>query len=125
MQVITCSGVYADGSLRIVRNGIGMIEQATVELPGMQTADKHINTDKFSCIVGCALTCHTLPAAAGIKGAWSLKATSMDAYDTLLVLTFVGETRVLAINAEDELDEAEVEGFDGDAQVRVVACTIR
>ena len=34
-QVVTCSGVQADGSLRIVRNGIGMIEQATVELSGM------------------------------------------------------------------------------------------
>lgn len=32
--MVTCSGVYGDGSLRIVRNGIGMIEQATVELPG-------------------------------------------------------------------------------------------
>jgi hypothetical protein len=27
-QVVMCSGVMADGSLRIVRNGIGMIEQA-------------------------------------------------------------------------------------------------
>ncbi len=33
-QVVTCSGVHADGSLRVVRNGIGMIEQATVELSG-------------------------------------------------------------------------------------------
>ena len=48
-QVVTCSGIQADGSLRIVRNGIGMIEQATAELPGIKgvwalrnsTADVH------------------------------------------------------------------------------------
>ncbi len=33
-QVVTCSGKGPDSSLRIVRNGIGMIEQAAVELPG-------------------------------------------------------------------------------------------
>ena len=36
LQVVTCSGIQADGSLRIVRNGIGMIEQATAELPGIK-----------------------------------------------------------------------------------------
>jgi len=54
---------------------------------------------------------------AGMRGIWSLKATSMDAFDTFLVLTFVGETRILGINSEDELDEAEIEGFDSEAQV--------
>ena len=33
-QVVTCSGVSKDGSLRVVRNGIGIHEQATIELPG-------------------------------------------------------------------------------------------
>ncbi|KAK7259936.1 hypothetical protein RIF29_25563 [Crotalaria pallida] len=32
--VVTCSGAYKDGSLRIVRNGIGINEQASVELQG-------------------------------------------------------------------------------------------
>jgi Mono-functional DNA-alkylating methyl methanesulfonate N-term len=56
--------------------------------------------------------------ATGIRGIWSLKASSMDAFDTYLVLTFVGETRVLAITPDDELDEAELSGFDAEAQVR-------
>lgn len=43
----------------------------------------------------------------------------MDAFDTYLVLTFVGETRILAINADDELDEADIQDFDGDTQVRL------
>lgn len=59
-------------------------------------------------------TCGT---PAGIKGAWSLKASSSDAFDKFLVLTFVGETRVLGITDDDELDEAELPGFDADAQV--------
>ena len=83
-----CSGVMSDGSLRIVRNGIGMIEQASVELPG-------------------------------IKGMWNLRATNMDAFDKYLVLSFVGETRVLAINEDDELDEAELAGFNSQSQVGV------
>lgn len=86
LQVVTCSGARTDGSLRIVRNGIGMVGQATVELPG-------------------------------IRGIWSLRAAFDDSHDSLLVLTFVGETRLLAINEDDELEEAEPEGFDADAQV--------
>ncbi len=60
--MVSCSGVFHDGSLRIVRSGIGINEQATVELQG-------------------------------IRGVWSLRKGWMDAYDTYLVLSFVGETR--------------------------------
>jgi len=35
-QVITCSGGFKDGSLRVVRNGIGIDEQAVVDLPGIR-----------------------------------------------------------------------------------------
>ncbi|RQM27715.1 hypothetical protein B5M09_002429 [Aphanomyces astaci] len=35
-QVVTCSGAYKDGSLRIVRNGIGINELAAAELPGIK-----------------------------------------------------------------------------------------
>ena len=34
-----------------------------------------------------------------------------------LVLTFVGETRLLAITEDDELEEAEPDGFDAVSQV--------
>ncbi|GAX83262.1 hypothetical protein CEUSTIGMA_g10688.t1 [Chlamydomonas eustigma] len=85
-QVVTCSGVMGDGSLRVVRNGIGINEQASVELPA-------------------------------IKGLWSLRSHWADAHDRLLVLTFVGKTRILAINDENELEEAEgISGFDTEAQ---------
>jgi hypothetical protein len=45
----------------------------------------------------------------------------MDAYDSHLVLSFVGETRCLAISEEDVLDEAPIPGFDGDSQTLLAA----
>jgi DNA damage-binding protein 1 len=53
----------------------------------------------------------------GIRGLWSLRPSTSDAFDSFMVLTFVGETRLLAMNDEDELEEAEPEGFDADSQV--------
>lgn len=35
-QIVTCSGAYKDGSLRIVRSGIGIHEQASLEIPGIK-----------------------------------------------------------------------------------------
>jgi DNA damage-binding protein 1 len=83
-QVVTCSGAFKDGSLRVIRNGIGINEQAQVELPS-------------------------------IKGMWSLKPNSSNPHDKYLVVTFVGETRMLAIE-DEELGEAEIDGFDAEAQ---------
>ena len=57
---------------------------------------------------------------AGIKGIWNLRKSSSDSFDSYLVLAFVGETRILEINTEDELDEAEIEGFDAEQQVHVL-----
>ena len=35
-QLVTCSGAYKEGSLRIIRNGIGIQEQAAIELEGIK-----------------------------------------------------------------------------------------
>lgn len=35
-QVVTCSGGFKEGSLRIIRSGIGIDEQATVDLPNIR-----------------------------------------------------------------------------------------
>jgi DNA damage-binding protein 1 len=32
--MVACSGAFQDGSLRVVRNGIGVHEAASMELPG-------------------------------------------------------------------------------------------
>ncbi|KAL9676917.1 hypothetical protein QQ045_005139 [Rhodiola kirilowii] len=84
-QIVTCSGAFKDGSLRVVRNGIGINEQASVELQG-------------------------------IKGMWSLRSSTDDTFDTFLVVSFISETRVLAMNMEDELEETEIEGFCSEIQ---------
>ncbi len=48
----------------------------------------------------------------------------MDAYDKYLVLTFVGQTRILAMNAECELGEVEIPGFDAEAQTLYCGNTV-
>ena len=52
----------------------------------------------------------------GIKGMWSLRAGSLHTFDTFLVVSFISETRILAMNSEDELEETEIDGFDSEAQ---------
>nr|XP_054761206.1 DNA damage-binding protein 1-like [Lytechinus pictus] len=83
-QLVTCSGAYKEGSLRIIRNGIGIHEHASIDLPG-------------------------------IKGIWPLKVDMNSQFDDTLVLSFVGQTRVLMLNGE-EVEETELPGFDGDRQ---------
>lgn len=56
----------------------------------------------------------------GIKGMWSLRSSTDDVYDTFLVVSFISETRILAMNLEDELEETEIEGFD--SQVQTLFC---
>ncbi|MCL7034899.1 hypothetical protein MKW94_022080 [Papaver nudicaule] len=84
-QVVTCSGAYKDGSLRVVENGISISEQALIELRG-------------------------------VKGIWSFRTSPDDPCDTVLVVSFINETRILAMNSADELEKAEIEGFDSEVQ---------
>ena len=35
-QLVTCSGAYKEGSLRIIRNGIGIHELASIDLPSIK-----------------------------------------------------------------------------------------
>ena len=34
--MVACSGAYQDGSLHVVRNGIGIIEAAEITMPGIK-----------------------------------------------------------------------------------------
>lgn len=56
----------------------------------------------------------------GIKGMWSLRSSTDDPHDTFLVVSFISETRILAMNLEDELEETEIEGFC--SQVQTLFC---
>ena len=66
-QVVTCSGKGPDSSLRIVRNGIGMIEQAAVELAGpscLHHAAQH-RLCPHICIASIALLCNHFQVCQG------------------------------------------------------------
>ncbi|KAM3349701.1 hypothetical protein ACQJBY_022539 [Aegilops geniculata] len=60
----------------------------------------------------------------GMKGLWSLKCSLNDPYDTFLVVTFINETRFLAINKENKLVETPIEGFDSETQTLVCESAI-
>ncbi|CAG8708737.1 17488_t:CDS:10, partial [Cetraspora pellucida] len=81
-HIITCSGGTKDGSLRIIRNGVGITEQAVMEMPG-------------------------------ITGVWSLRPYYDSPCDDTLVISLIGETRVLRLEEGEELQEVdEYAGFD-------------
>lgn len=70
-QMITCSGSFKDGSLRIIRNGIGIQEQACIDLPGIK--------GMWALKVGI----------------------DDKNFDNTLVLAFVGHTRILTLAGEE------------------------
>lgn len=51
---------------------------------------------------------------------WSLRSSTDDPFDTFLVVSFISETRILAMNLEDELEETEIDGFC--SQVQTLFC---
>ncbi|XP_022211499.1 DNA damage-binding protein 1 [Drosophila obscura] len=70
-QIITCSGSFKDGSLRIIRIGIGIQEHACIDLPGIK--------GMWSLKVGI----------------------DDSPYENTLVLAFVGHTRILTLSGEE------------------------
>ncbi|KAI8780683.1 DNA damage-binding protein 1 [Biomphalaria glabrata] len=47
-QLVTCSGAFKEGSLRIIRNGIGINEHASIDLPGIKGIwPLCVNSEKF------------------------------------------------------------------------------
>ncbi|CAN6812247.1 unnamed protein product [Brassica oleracea] len=56
----------------------------------------------------------------GIAGLWSLKSSVDEALDTFFVVSFIGETRIFAMNRVDELEETEIKGFL--SEVRTLFC---
>lgn len=51
---------------------------------------------------------------------WSLRRATDDLYDAFLVVSFISETRILEMNADDELEETEIDGFC--SQVQTLFC---
>lgn len=92
-QAITCTGVFSHGSLRVVRNGIGLNALATL---------------------------HELE---GAKGIFSLKERTSDRRHSHLVISFVGETKFLGMDEDEALAEIEppFPGFDASSPSVVCA----
>uniref|UniRef100_A0A6M2DKV7 Putative splicing factor 3b subunit 3 n=1 Tax=Xenopsylla cheopis TaxID=163159 RepID=A0A6M2DKV7_XENCH len=87
-QIITCSGALKEGTLRIIRNGIGIQEHATIDLSGIKGiwALQIVNFNEDNVIQ----------------------------HDTV-VLSFVGQTTILTLTGE-EVEETEIRGFVSDQQ---------
>ena len=120
-QVVTCSGAYKDGSLRIIRNGIGINAEASIDLPGIKgiwslkpsTAAQY---DKYLIVsfVGATRSSHYLPSllvAPPHRFSLSLALlVSFSSSPNILLLS-----RVLAMTGE-ELEETEIFGFNLESQ---------
>ena len=106
-QVVTCSGVMAGGSLRIVRNGVGLQTMACVDLPGIRNM-------------------WSLRRGGGGTGAAAMETEDgASAGDSVLVVSFVGETRVLSVDddgALGELDVDDIPGLDLESQTLHCGC---
>ncbi|KAH6581560.1 hypothetical protein BASA61_009017 [Batrachochytrium salamandrivorans] len=79
VQLVACSGAQRDGSLRIIRNGIGVEEIGQLE--DMQE----------------------------MTGVWGVKPFSAARFDHLLVLSFIGETRLQKLDG-DAMGEVDLAG---------------
>lgn len=95
-QMITCSGSFKEGSLRIIRNGIGINEHACIDLGGVKGL-------------------WALRVGDGSGTAAAAAATTTTVFDNTLILAFVGHTRVLTLTGE-EVEETEIQGFLSDQQ---------
>lgn len=85
-QLITCSGGYKEGSLRIIRNGIGIQEHASIDLTGIKGL--------WSLKVG---------------------GDGDSVHDNMLVVSCIGDTRFLYLVGE-EVEETDLDGFLQDSQ---------
>ncbi|KAF2077319.1 hypothetical protein CYY_001385 [Polysphondylium violaceum] len=86
-QIVTCSGVYRDGTLRVIRNGIGIADQASIPLEGIK----------------------------GLWSLKPASSKGTNAYDKYLVTSFIGYTKILSFEGE-EIEDTEIQGFDLESQ---------
>lgn len=80
-QVVTCSGVGKDGSLRVIRNGIGITEQASAELPGIKamfSLRRHFD-DEYHAYLVQSFTSETRTLE--LVGAFDMAEASLPAID--------------------------------------------
>jgi hypothetical protein len=84
-QVVTCSGALSDGSLRIVRNGIGINEQATIELEGIKVCVRMFRT--YVCVCTCCVC--VFKCMLGRVAVWDTFCYRVQCLAPLLLFAFV------------------------------------
>jgi DNA damage-binding protein 1 len=94
--VVTCSGGYNEGSIRIVRRGIGIAEQASMQLVDIKGVWALEDLSDCDYSGGEDEAVVKLAAARG---------------DKYLVQSFAYETRVLVVDAEEGMSECEIPGL--------------
>ena len=102
-QLVTCSGAYKEGSLRIIRNGIGIHELASIDLPSIK--------GMWPLRVGPANPVNGAGDGASTAGGNQQSRS----FDNTLVMSFVEHTIVLTLTGE-EVEETEIPGFLADQQ---------
>lgn len=72
-QLVTCSGAFKEGSLRIIRNGIGIHEHASIDLPGI----------KGLCVLILCVRCvSSIASFTSLKCIWTLNFYLFDSIAT-------------------------------------------
>lgn len=112
-QLVTCSGAFKEGSLHVIRNGIGIYELANIELSGTRgiwalSLARSPSPDSMDD--------DQMEADGSAHGGLSTN------YHNTFIVSFVGETRVLGI-AGEEVEEIKVTGFATDCQTFYCGCT--
>jgi len=95
-QVVTCSGAGKDGSLRVVRSGVGFDERAAVGMAGVKGL--WALRDRTPVAPGSG-------SGRGDGGGRGRGDGNDSMFDRYLVTSFIGDTRVLGLSDEDELEE--------------------
>jgi DNA damage-binding protein 1 len=101
-NLVTASGAYGQGSLRVVRAGVGVQESAVVELPGVLGMWSLVAAPNADDPMGATQSVPSL------------------VHQRLLVVSFADDTRIFSVSGE-ELEEVETDGIAG-ASKTVLCC---
>lgn len=102
-QLVTCSGAYKDGSLRVIRNGIGITEQASVALPGikdMWSLRRHFGDQYHMYLVQSFATQTRVYEVIGVEDMAPATLPSVDEEATTLYMGNVAGDMIVQVTAD-------------------------
>ncbi|KAG0252722.1 DNA damage-binding protein 1a [Actinomortierella ambigua] len=105
-QIVSCSGAFKDGALRIVRNGVGLNDKAILELPGIKNVWSLRSSSSSSSLSS------------------NNNNSNSQYYEDTLVLSFLNSTRIVRVTAESEMVQEEMEGFETETTT-LLSCNVQ